>query len=253
MKHIALILAVATAMFVQASKPIMVGHRGSLYGVENTVESFRNGADLGYEYLETDFRVTADSVLVCSHDEHLKRLSGDSIVVAEATLAELQGLPLRQTRGGVEYTGRLASAQEYLDVCREKGVRPLIELKWSTGINSKDCSNIPMLIDFIEKNGFRDKCIILTSMKPCLEYIRKHYPDVTLQFLTGQYWPNHFDWCLEHRMDVDIQRTYFTAEDVRKFHDAGLKVNVWTVNTPEDIATYTEAGCDFLTTDKYRE
>ena len=235
---------------VNMHKPILVGHRGSLYGLENSAESYTNGAKMGFDFLETDFRVTADTLFVCSHDETTERLGGN-LTIAESTLAALQAEPLHQTRAGVEYSGRLCSGQEYIDICKKYGARPLIELKWSTGINSKDCSNIPRLIEFLDKNGVRDQVIILTSMKPCLEYIRENYPDIELQFLTGQYWPNHFDWCVDKRMDVDIQRTHFDAEAVKKFHDNGLKVNVWTVNNDEDYKAHKDMGVDMVTTDKY--
>ena len=242
-----LILASAAVAFGQ--RPMLVGHRGSSYGVENTVESFTNGAKLGYEYLETDFKVTKDLKLVCTHDDDLSRLGGSSLTIAGSTLAELQAVPLTQTRLGTKYTGRLCSAQEYLDVCKEYGVRPLIELKWATGINSNDCSNIPLLIKLVEDNGFRDKCIIMTSMKPCLEYIREHYPDIELQFLTGQYWSNHFNWCVNHGIDVDIQAGYFDKTTVQRFHTMGLKVNMWTTNTTDGYKQYGNWGCDFITTD----
>lgn len=248
-KLLTLAVALFTVTATFAVRPIFVGHRGSQWGLENSVESFTNGAKMGYEYLETDFKVTKDKQLVCTHDDDLSRLGGSALTIAGSTLAELQAVPLTQTRSGVKYTGRLCSAQEYLDVCKQYNVRPLIELKWATGINSNDCSNIPMLIKFIEDNGFRDKCIILTSMKPCLEYIRKNYPDIELQFLTGQYWANHFDWCVQYGMDVDIQAGYFDASTVRKYHDAGLKVNVWTVNNDANYLKYGNMGCDFITTD----
>ena len=250
-KLFAALLAVTFAtVFARADeRPLLVGHRGSLWGLENSVESFTNGAKKGYEYLETDFKVTGDKQFVCTHDDDLTRLGGTK-TIATSTLAELQSEPLTQTRSGVTYTGRLCSAQEFLDVCKLYNVKPLIELKWATGINSNDQSNIPMLIKFIEDNGFRSTCIILTSMKPCLEYIRKNYPDIKLQFLTGQYWANHFDWCVEQGIDVDIQAGYFDAACVRKFHKAGLIVNMWTANTNANYKTYAEMGCDMITTDQ---
>ena len=250
-KIFTLLVAVATAVVAFADKPILVGHRGSQYGVENSVESFTNGAKMGYQYLETDFKVTKDKQFVCSHDDDISRLSSDgsNLAIASNTLADLQSHPFAQTRSGVKYTGRLCSGQEYLDVCKEYNVRPLIELKWATGINSNDCSNIPLLIKFIEDNGFRDKCIILTSMKPCLEYIRKNYPDIELQFLTGEYWASHFDWCVQWGIDADIQAGYFDKATVTKYHDKGLKVNMWTTNTNDGYKQYGNWGCDFITTD----
>lgn len=236
-----------STLYLSAQK--FVGHRGSLYGVENTKDSFTKGAELGYDFLETDIRVTKDVVFVCSHDETTERLGGN-LVVADATLEELKAENLKQTRGGKEYTGQICTMQEYLDICREKNIRPLIELKWATGVNNDDFSNIPALIKTIEDKGFRQSCIIITSMKKCLEYIRENYPDITLQFLTAQYWPNHFDWCVENGMDVDIQKNYFEDDTVKKFHEKGLKVNVWTPNNEDEYMKFKDMGCDFITTDK---
>ncbi|MCI5977343.1 MAG: hypothetical protein MRZ32_00205 [Bacteroidales bacterium] len=245
------VLCVAFAgLTALGGKPVMVGHRGSDVGLENSVESFTAGALRGYEYLETDWKLTADSQFVCSHDDSTTRLGG-TLALATSTLAELQAEPLTQTRRGTTYTGRLCSAREYLEVCRRYGVKPLIELKWTNGINSKDCSNIPLLIKFIEENGFRDSCIILTSMRPCLEYIREHYPDIRLQFLTGKYQRDHADWAIANRLDVDIMRGCFDTTDLKRYHDAGLRVNVWTVNSASDSLRYTDTiPCDFITTDR---
>ena len=249
MKNLLFVLLSIAAIGAYASRPLTAGHRGSHVGIENSVESFTKGALAGYDFLETDLRVTADTVFVCSHDEDLQRLGGVPLKIADTRLDDLRQVELKQTRFGRDYTGRICTAQEYLDICREHNVLPLIELKWSTGINNNDFSNIPRLIEFIEANGMRDKCIILTSMKPCLEYIRENYPDIRLQFLTGQYWPNHFDWCVEKGIDVDIQKGNFTADDVNRFHEKGLKVNVWVTNDPDQRDMFADWGCDFITTD----
>ena len=78
---------------------IFVGHRGCLLGVENTAEAFINGAThFGYQGLECDVKVTVDSQLVCWHDDHLKRVGIDSIMIPATTLEQLQSLSLVQTR-----------------------------------------------------------------------------------------------------------------------------------------------------------
>lgn len=246
------IAAAATAATLLASTPELVGHRGSGYGVENTADSFRKGIELGYRYLETDIKFTKDTILVCSHDDTTERLGG-KLALADATLEQLQAEELRQNRNGIDYTGRICTFDEYLDICRDGGAIPVIELKYTAGINRNDTSNIPRLIAILDSKGMRDKCVILTSQKNCLEYIRSNYPGMTLQFLTGKYWANHFDWCVENRLDVDIQKGHFDKETVDKFHNAGLKVNVWTVNDPEEVKAFTEMGCDFITTDRYTE
>lgn len=211
MKKASLIFAAALAIVAASARPVAVGHRGCGIGLENSAESFRNGVALGYDFLETDIRITKDTVIVCSHDEDTHRLGG-SKVVKESTLAELKSENLKQTRRGKEYTGTICTLDEYLQICKDGGVRPLIELKWAEGINSNDCSNMHLLIEALDRTCMRDKCIILTSMKPCLEHIRTNYPDIKLQFLTGKYWANHFDWCVKWNLDADIQITHFDKE-----------------------------------------
>lgn len=242
------IIALLAATAATAASPLeYVGHRGSAWGVENTEEAFLNGVKQGYGWLETDVRVSSDRRFVLCHDEDTRRLGGNR-VVAESTLDQLRADTLRQTRLGKPYTARLATLAEFLDICRQGGVRPVIELKWGTGVNSKDCSNVPALMAEIDSLGFTRECVILTSMKPVLEYIHANYPDVKLQFLGGAKWHDSFAWCDSLRMDVDIAHTALTATAVDSLHNIGLKVNCWTVDKPERAAELIEYGVDMITT-----
>lgn len=238
-------LLIATVTYAQ---PKLVGHRGSLWGVENTKEAFENGAKKGYHYLECDVKVAGDGTYIISHDDDTKRLGGN-LTIANSTIEQLKAETYTQKRGGVTYTGKICTIAEYLDICKQFNVLPVIELKWATGINNNDQSKLPGLVKIIEEKGFRKTAIILTSMKPCLEYLHRNYPDISLQFLTGQYWANHFDWCVANGIDADIQKGYFDKSTVDKFHDAGLKVNMWTTNDISGYKTFGNYGCDFITTD----
>ncbi len=235
-----------------SAQPLLVGHRGSNYGVENTEEAFRNGAKLGYPYLETDIKVTKDIQFILTHDDDVSRFNSSGLTIAGATLAELQALELTQTRLSTKYTGKYMSLPEFLDLCAELNVRPVIELKWATGVNSNDQSNMPKLIQVIEEKGFRNKCVILTSMKPCLEWIRTNHPDITLQFLCNSLDPtgSNFEWCVKWGIDADIRSDGCNKNTVQKLHDAGLKANMWTTNDEAGYKTYGNMGCDFITTDR---
>lgn len=231
-----------------AGTPIMVGHRGSNIGVESSTAALEVGGARGYAFLESDLKVAGDGTFVLSHDDTTERL-GSGLKVAESTGADLLADTLRQTRWDVPYVGFMATLGDMLDICKKYGTRPLIELKWATGINSNDTSGIPALIEFITEKGMRDKCMILTSMKPCLEYIRANYPDVELQLLVQTKVDENFDWCVEHNMGIDIHHSAVTPERVERFHAAGLPVNVWTVNSEEDRRRFADMGVDYITTD----
>ncbi len=244
-----LFIALLSLSVMAQQYPILVGHRGSAYGVENTEEAFRNGAKLGYQYVETDIKVTADTKFVLCHNDDLSSFGHSSLAIASSTLEQLQAVTLTQTRSSVKYTGKLMELGEFLDLCTELQILPVIELKWGTGVNSNDQSNMPALVKVIQDKGYYNKAIILTSMKPCLEWLNTNHPEIELQFLTGEYWASHFDWCVEKGIDVDIQRTYFDKTTVEKFHNAGLKVNMWTTNDGEEFKEHALWGCDFITTD----
>lgn len=242
---LALLLNIANGIVAQ---PYIVGHRGSFWGVENTKDAFISGAQKGYHYLECDIKVAADGTIVVSHDDSTKRLGGN-LAINKATLNELKSETYTQTRGGVKYTGIICTLAEYLDICAKYNVLPLIELKWATGINSNDQSGIPALVELIEKKGFRNKCIILTSMKPCLEYLRTHYPDIDLQHLSWKYSRKNFKWCKQWNINADIHHSAINRRVIKKHHNNGLKINTWTINNLSTYQKFAQMGCDFITTD----
>lgn len=246
-KIITLMLCLAAVMQASAWKPLFVGHRGCNRGVENTVEAYRNGVDYyGYDGLECDVRVTSDKKYVISHDETTERVGGN-LTVANATLEQLQAENYTQTRNGVTYTGKICTMAEYLDICVEKGVFPVIELKWTTGINSNDMSNFPGLAALIEEKGLTDKAIILTSMKPSLEYVRTNYPALKCQWLCNANWKDNEPWCQQWNLEPSISTGNFDIYTVKKFHDLGLDVACWVVDTEASYKSIGAMGVKMMT------
>lgn len=232
------------------SMPVLVGHRGSHMGVESSVEALETGARMGFSFIESDLRVAADGALILSHDTDTRRL-GTGLVVDSTAGAALLADTLRQERYGRKFTGHIASLRQMLDICRRHDVRPLIELKWARGINSKDCSGIPALIDTLIAENMLGKCMILTSMKPCLEYIAERWPEVSLQLLVQQnVGDENLEFCRRHPgMGIDMHRNACTPEVVERYHAAGIPVNVWSVNDPLEARKLADMGVDYLTTD----
>lgn len=243
------ILSFLVAIFsLSATEPVKVGHRGSLWGVENTRAAFANGAKR-YTLLECDVRMTADSVFVISHDDNTERLGG-SKVISETPLADLKAERYTQTRADIIYAGEISTLAEYLQQCKDAGIGCVIEMKWTPGVNNNDTSMIPALMAEIDKAGMTDNVIMLTSMKKCLEAIGEQFPHVKRQFLGGAKWKESLDWIKQQNIDVDLMWTAVAAEDVAMLHDLGLKVNVWTVDSPDTAADLTAMGVDFITTNK---
>ena len=85
--------------------PAGVAHRGysALYP-ENTMAAFAAAVDLGFRWLETDIRATADGIAVAFHDEELQRLTRLPGEVATLEWSELR----RAKVNGQEPIPRLA-------------------------------------------------------------------------------------------------------------------------------------------------
>ena len=73
--------------------PFCIGHRGaSGHERENTLAAFRKAAELGAEMWELDTQMTADGVVVISHDDHLERVFAKDLYISQMSFAELRGI-----------------------------------------------------------------------------------------------------------------------------------------------------------------
>jgi glycerophosphoryl diester phosphodiesterase len=231
-------------------KPILIGHRGSLLGVENTEEAFINGATyFGYQGLECDVKTTKDGQCVCWHDNDLKRVGIDSVLIAETTLDSLQTITLIQTRKDITYTATICTVDRYLEICKQHDVFPVVELKWATGINNNDMSLFPSLFALIEKHSLVEEAVILTSMRKSLEYIRTNYPQLQCQYLRQTVKDEDVQWCHDWKANISIQHANIHKELVNKCDSLGVQVAAWTVNNDSTYQRLVDCGCAFITTD----
>ena len=237
---------------------LIVGHRGSQWGVENTRAAFINGAEAGAWGLECDIRVTADGTFVVSHDDNYKRLGGPETKIANMTTEAVLTTRLTSKRHGITYAGTPCTLGEFLDICKQYNVVPVVEVKECTTIHSNTKNDedpvfdgIPAMIRLIDQKGLTDKVVIISFMPGVVDFIHRHYPDVTVQVLAGEgdgdimEW---VEWCKHYNMDLDVVHTLVTKEAVDAMHNAGLKVNVWTVDNVEDFERVKAMGVDFITT-----
>lgn len=242
------LLSLAATLLIQASNPILIGRRGCGYAIENTAEAYREGARRGFKIMEAHVRSTADSVFVTSHDGKTDRLGGH-LKVANSTLDSLRAERYTQSRDSGNYEGStICTVEEFLDICAANGVRPLLHLKTLTK-NTKDCGFLSRLVGLIDSKGLADSCIILTSEPDYIDYLMEKHPRVALQYQADAKWQEMFDWAKARKLDVQIRADLVDAECVKRFHDAGAKVNIWTVNTAEDFQRYKDYGVDYIVTD----
>ena len=73
---------------------MIIGHRGAAgLAPENTLAAIRKAIKLQVDGVEFDIRLTKDRQLILCHDERLDKLTGDSRLVRQVSLAELRRRP----------------------------------------------------------------------------------------------------------------------------------------------------------------
>jgi len=242
---------------VQAQAQLIVGHRGSQWGVENTRAAFINGAAAGAWGLECDIRQAVDGTFIVSHDNNLKRLNGPETALDQMSTVDVLNTPLTQRRHGITYAGNIITLADFLDLCNQLQVVPVIEIKYCPTIHGTTqdedpvYDGIPSLIRMLDFKGCSDRAVIISFMPGVISFIHRRYPDIHVQQLVGEgdttigEWAQ---WCIDQGVDMDVQHTMLTREVLDQMHQAGLKVNVWTVDGEDDVKRLKQWGVDYITT-----
>lgn len=223
----------------------LIAHRGaSALEQENTCAAFLAAANRSYFGIETDLRVTADGYFVTCHDADLKRVAGVDLVIEEAALAEIQAVPLLD-KDGVSHRSDLRVPQlcDYIRICRRYEKEAVLELK-----SKLSPGQVASVVSAIAGLGWLDRTTFISLHPENLVGLRHFAPEARAQFIPSE----NSDWLLgfllKNRFGIDVYHKALTREIVEAAHAAGLAVNCWTVDTPEDAAHALSLGVDFITT-----
>lgn len=213
---------------------LRVGHRGAkAYAPENTLASFSKAIEIGVDAVELDVRKTRDGELVVMHDADIKRTTNGKGLVSELTLAQIKAFS-----SGGETVPTLGEALDFLG----GKVKVVIELK------EQGCEE--QVLAEVRKRDIQKDVVITSFLEKALKKIREL--DATVQ--TGLIYAKHSNplkAALELKANYLLPLYRFThTANVQKAHQNGLKVVVWTINTPEEVVEYAKKGVDGIASDK---
>ncbi len=111
----------------------LVAHRGEPdFFPENSLEGFASALRAGATYLETDVQLTGDGVVVLSHDEDLRRLTGKDINITQEAYSAFKNIPAgypEKFSNRFDHC-RIATLKQFADLAQHwPGVICFIEIK----------------------------------------------------------------------------------------------------------------------------
>lgn len=230
---------------INKKNTLMVAHRGvSGLEQENTILSFVAAGNRSYFGIETDIHVTADGEYVAIHDENTGRVAKEKLVIAETDFATLRALPLCDRDGDDSRVDiRIPTLAEYIRICKKYGKTCVLELK-----NPMPDEDVRNIVACIEKEEYLSSVIFISFGFDALVSVRKYAPDQPVQFLFNEFTDEILDKVKAYHFDVDVAYRALTEERIHELHDAGIRVNCWTVNSVEDGERLAEWGVDYITT-----
>ena len=230
-----------TVSFNKCSTKV-IAHRGlSGLEIENTAEAFFAAGERSYYGIEADVRKTSDGKFVICHDKTLKRISGKNMSVEGSTLEELLGVTLSvENRNG---EGRLCELDTYISICKSFNKHAFLELK--SDFNEHE---IGQIIDIIRSQDYLANTTFISFNLANLECVRRNLPDQSVQYLFSKIDKEIINKLVDNKIDVAISYKILTEEYLVEFHNAGLKVNCWTVDDKKTAEALALLGVDYITT-----
>jgi len=251
------------SVFLDGTLPLAFAHRGGAgwppnAGVENTLAAFGRAVGLGYRYLETDVRSTADGVAVLCHDPDVDRVAAG---VATGAVRSRTWAQLSRVRvGGTEPFARLdelldafPDARVNVDVKEDAAVGPFLSALHRTGAAGRVG---------VASFGIRRAGRLRRALGPAVA-VSATVPEV-LGWLAAATVPSpglrgagRSSRGSARRRSVNYQvpptaggRAVVTARTVAAAHRSGRQVHVWTVDDPGQIGALLDAGVDGIITDR---
>lgn len=242
-------------VYLSGPVPIGLAHRGGWLtdqhghvrtDLENTALAFEHAARMGYRYVETDVRATADGVLVAFHDPVLDRVTDRSGAIAALPYAEVA----RARVGGSEpiplledLLGSLPELRFNIDVKADSAVEPLRRVLHRTNAWHRVCvgSFNQARLELVRRTF--DRPVALSSG-----------PVDVLRLRVASLLPLLLPLARRDVSCVQIPVHYrgfplVTRDLVAAAHRLGLQVHVWTINEPFLMERLLDAGVDGIISD----
>lgn len=231
-------------------KVLNLAHRGaSQYAPENTLAAFRLAAEMGADGVELDVKLSKDGEVVIIHNDDVSATTNGQGLVKEKTLAELKALDAGSYFDPKFSQATVPTLQE-LFIALGPVLLFNIELKT---MSMRDEGLEAEVIRLVEDYNLQDQ-VVLSSFNPfSLKRAYQLNPNIKRALLWYPTLAITLRWKLfRSTAKPDMFHPQWQATTpaiVKREHERGLLVNVWTCNDPKIMHDLIKMGVDSIMTD----
>lgn len=231
----------------------LVGHRGQPDSFpENSLESFTHALQSGAVYIETDIQLTADGVVVLSHDESLYKLTDNGLSVTKNTYASFKDISAGFPKKFPDKFNhcRISTLSQFSDLLQNwPNVICFIEIKQESLLcfGNKVVDRV-----FDALKPIKEQAVLISFDYDALVYARDKY-----QRPVGWVLP---EWSEENQVKANLllPEYLFVDADFCPSNKSELwpgpwKWAVYTINVVEEIKKYTDLGINIIETNRFSE
>jgi glycerophosphoryl diester phosphodiesterase len=232
-----LFAGIATA----AAQPKVISHRGYWIvpnSAQNSLASFAKADSVGAFASEFDVWMTSDNQLVVNHDRIYK---GTDINMEKSSLKKITAIVLPNGE-------HLPTLDAYLQLAVSKpNTRLVLEMKSLSDLKREDIAADRIVKALRKYNLLKRTDIISFSINACLAF-KKLLPEGRIFYLNGDLPPKSIKKLGLSGIDYQIDVLRSNPQWVKEAHKGGMEVNVWTVDSEEDMLWFIDLGVDYITT-----
>ena len=227
---------------------LIFAHRGASGAApENTLEAFDLAVRMGAHGVELDVHVCRSGELVVAHDETVDRVSDGTGAIRDLSLTELKSLVFSRTHP--EYGNvRLPLLSEVFRMLRPTGLLINIELKNSI-VDYPDLER--KVLEETAREFDLGRVIFSSFNHRSMLRMKRLNPSVPCGLLYDAAMVRPWEYAKKLGMDAihpHFSEVLLAGSECDDAHRAGIRVNTWTVNNPEDMDAVLRAGADILIT-----
>ncbi|PZR53426.1 glycerophosphodiester phosphodiesterase [Xylanimonas oleitrophica] len=233
-----------------AGRPLVVAHRGnSSVAPQNTLAAFESAWRAGADSIEIDVQLTADGHVVVIHDDTV-----DATTSGTGALASLDRVDVRALDAGSwfssAYAGqRVPTFQEVVELLvRRPGIELLLEVK-----GSWTAEQVRLVTEPLREAGLSDRVLGQSFWPETVAAIGEADPGLRRGLLVAEVPGDLTERCADLGVMTCNPMGSLLVEDpdlVRRLHEAGLQVMVWTLNEAAHWEQAVRLGVDAVITDR---